>query len=42
MPMANRAYVSFWTRDYSEDLMLDRFERWLETVPASARAPGIR
>ena len=41
MPMANRAYVSFWTRDYSEDLMLDRFERWLETVPASAKRPGF-
>ena len=39
--MANRAYASFWTRDYSEDLMLDRFERWLETVPASAERPGF-
>lgn len=39
--MANRAYVSFWSRDYSEDLMLDRFERLLETVPLSATRPGF-
>jgi hypothetical protein len=39
--MANRSYASFWTRDYSEALMLDRFERWLETVPASAERPGL-
>jgi hypothetical protein len=39
--VANRAYASFWTRDYSEDLMLDRFERWLETVPLSAQRPGF-
>lgn len=40
-PVANRAYASFWTRDYTEDLMLDRFERWLETVPVSAERPGF-
>jgi hypothetical protein len=39
--VANRAYASFWTRDYSEDLMLDRFEHWLETVPVSAERPGF-
>jgi hypothetical protein len=39
--VANHAYASFWTRDYSEDLMLDRFERWLETVPLSAARPGF-
>jgi hypothetical protein len=39
--MANRAYASFWIRDYSEALMLDRFERWLETVPFSAERPGF-
>jgi hypothetical protein len=39
--VANRAYASFWTRDYSEDLMLDRFERWIETVPFSAERPGL-
>jgi hypothetical protein len=39
--MANRAYASFWSRDYSEDLMLDRFERLLETVPLSTTRPGF-
>ena len=39
--MANRAYASFWTRDYSEAPMLDRFERWLESVPVSAERPGF-
>jgi hypothetical protein len=39
--VANRAYASFWVRDYSEDVMLDRFERWLETVPLSAERPGF-
>jgi hypothetical protein len=39
--MGNRAYASFWTRDYSEALMLDRFERWLESVPPSAERPGF-
>jgi hypothetical protein len=39
--MANRAYASFWMRDYSEALLLDRFERWLESVPLSAEHPGF-
>ena len=39
--MANRAYASFWTREYSEDVMLDRFERFLQTVPISAERPGF-
>jgi hypothetical protein len=39
--VANRAYASFWTRDDSEALMLDRFERWLESVPVSAQRPGF-
>ena len=39
--MANRAYLSIWTSGYSEDLMLDRFERWLETVPLSRKRPGF-
>jgi hypothetical protein len=40
-PVANRAYAGFWTRDYSEDVMLDRFERWLETVPHSDERRGF-
>lgn len=39
--MANRAYVSFWTRDNSTLLMLDRFERFLETVPLSSKGKGF-
>jgi len=39
--MANRAYASFWTRDYSEQVMLERFERFLETVPLSSKDNGF-
>jgi hypothetical protein len=39
--MANRAYVSFWTRNYSEQTMLEQFERLLETVPLSSTGPGF-
>jgi len=39
--MANRAYINIWTSSYSEDVMLDRFERLLETVPLSPKRPGF-
>jgi len=39
--MANRSYLSIWTSSYDEDVMLDRFERLLETVPLSAKRPGF-
>ena len=39
--MANRAYVSAWAKEYSEDTRLERFERLLETVPFSKSAPGF-
>ena len=39
--MANRAYLSVWTSGYSEETMLDQFERLLETVPVSAKRPGF-
>lgn len=35
--MANRAYVSFWTRDSSEHVMPERFERFLETLPRASK-----
>lgn len=41
VPMSDRAYVNFWTREPSEALMLDRFERLLETVPLSPEQPGF-
>jgi hypothetical protein len=40
--MANRAYIAFWTRNYTEQTMLEQFERFLETVPLSSAAPGFR
>ncbi len=39
--MANRAYVSLWTRGYSEAVMLEHFERLLSTVPLSSKRPGF-
>ena len=39
--MSNRAYVGFWLRDFSEDMLLDRFERLLESVPLSSARPGF-
>jgi hypothetical protein len=39
--MANRAYLSVWTSGYSEETMLDQFERLLETVPLSSTRPGF-
>ena len=39
--MANRAYLSLWTSGYSEEVMLDRFERLLATVPLSPKRPGF-
>lgn len=35
--MANRAYASFWTRDYSEQVTPERFERLLETLPRTSK-----
>jgi hypothetical protein len=39
--MANRAYASFWTRDYSEQSMLERFGLFLETLPLSSKDSGF-
>jgi hypothetical protein len=39
--MANRTFVSFWTRDRSEAKRLDRFEHLLDTVPRSKEHPGF-
>ena len=38
--MANRAFVSLWTRDFQEETMLEQFERLLGTIPFSAARPG--
>ncbi len=39
--MANRAYVSIWTRGFSEQTMLEQFAQLLGTVPFSAQRPGF-
>jgi hypothetical protein len=39
--MANRAYLSVWTAGYSEEVMLEQFERFLQTVPLSSIQPGF-
>ena len=39
--VSNRAYLGFWLRDSSEDLLLDRFERLLESVTLSSKRPGF-
>lgn len=39
--MANRAFVRIWIRDYSEAVMLEKFEKLLSTIPFSASKPGI-
>ena len=39
--MANRAYVSVWSKGFSEATMLEQFEQLLETVPCSAERPGF-
>lgn len=40
--MANRVYITFWLRNYSEQTMLEQFERFLQTVPLSSAGPGFR
>jgi hypothetical protein len=39
--MANRAFVSIWTKGFAEATMLGQFERLLETVRLSAERPGF-
>ncbi len=34
--MANRAYLRVWTRDFSEELMIAEFARFLASAPLSA------
>ena len=38
--MANRAYVSLWSKGFSEATMLEQFQQLLTTVPLSAEGPG--
>src|ERR1700693_2259569 len=34
--MANRAYLRVWTRDFSEELMIAEFARFLASAPLSS------
>ncbi len=40
-PMANRAYLSLWCRDFDYPTMAERLQQLLETVPLSAQWPGF-
>jgi len=39
--MANQAYMSVWCGDFPEELILERFGAFLQTVPFSATRPGF-
>jgi hypothetical protein len=39
--MANRAYLSVWCRDFGEEILPERLEQFLSTVPASATQSGF-
>src|ERR1700721_379735 len=39
--MSNQAYLSIWGKDFPEELILERFEKFLSTVPFSAKKPGF-
>jgi len=41
MAMSNLAYLSVWFPDFPEELILDRFEKFLATVPFSVSKPGF-
>jgi hypothetical protein len=39
--MSNQSYLNVWCKNFSEDRTIDYFEKFLETVPLSASAPGF-
>lgn len=39
--MSNLAYLSIWFREFPEEQILDRFGKFLETVPFPATKPGF-
>jgi hypothetical protein len=39
--MSNQSYLNVWCKNFSEDRMVDYFEKLLETVPFSASTPGL-
>lgn len=40
--MANRAYLSIWTKDFSEQTMIAEFARFLTTAPISTGDAGFK
>jgi len=41
LPMANRAYLSVWCKNFAEERVLEDFAKFLGTVPFSATKPGF-
>jgi hypothetical protein len=39
--MSNQAYLRVWCKDFPEELILERFGSFLETVPFSTAKPGF-
>jgi hypothetical protein len=39
--MANRAYASVWSRNFSEETLIEQWKALLETVPFSDERPGF-
>jgi len=39
--MANRAYASIWSRNFSEETLIEQWRAFLETVPFSKERPGF-
>lgn len=41
LPMANRAYLSVWCKNFAEERVLEDFAKFLGTVPFSTAKPGF-
>lgn len=39
--MSNRAYASIWSRNFSEETLIEQWKAFLETVPFSSERPGF-
>jgi hypothetical protein len=39
--MSNQSYLSIWCKNFSEERLLEDFEKFLNTVPFSATRPGF-
>jgi hypothetical protein len=41
LSMSNRAYASIWSRNFSEETLVEQWKAFLETVPFSSERPGF-